>query len=87
MKYKKLIIHSLFIKAVKIILIAFIFIPDLSASTKIDKDKKTIINTLEAHKDRLIEISDNIWEAAEPALLEFKSQSICGTTQKRMDLK
>ena len=56
-----------------IILIAFIFIPDLSASTKIDKDKKTIINTLEAHKDRLIEISDNIWEAAEPALLEFKS--------------
>ena len=73
MKLKKLIRHSLFIKAVKIILIAFIFVPDLLASTKIDKDKKTIINTLEAHKDRLIEISDNIWEAAEPALLEFKS--------------
>jgi len=73
MNYKKLIKHSLLIEAVKIILIAFIFIPDLSASTKIDKDKKIIISTLEAHKDRLIEISDNIWEAAEPALLEFKS--------------
>ena len=60
MKLKKLIRHSLFIKAVKIILIAFIFVPDLLASTKIDKDKKTIINTLEAHKDRLIEISDNM---------------------------
>ena len=64
MNHKKLIKYSLIIKAVKIILIAFIFIPDLSASTKIDKDKKTIINTLEAHKERLIEISDNIWEAA-----------------------
>ena len=60
MNHKKLIKYSLIIKAVKIILIAFIFIPDLSASTKIDKDKKTIINTLEAHKERLIEISDNI---------------------------
>ena len=73
MNHKKLLKYSLIIKSIKIILIAFIFIPDLSASTKIDKDKKTIINTLEAHKERLIEISDNIWEAAEPALLEFKS--------------
>ena len=43
------------------------------ASGKIDNDKKTIISTVESHRDRLIEISDNIWEAAEPALLEFKS--------------
>ncbi|GIR73236.1 MAG: hypothetical protein CM15mP75_7480 [Flammeovirgaceae bacterium] len=64
-------------------MIAFIFIPDLSASTKIDKDKKTIINTLEAHKERLIEISDNIWEAAEPALLNLNLLSTCGTTQKK----
>ena len=42
MNHKKLIRHFLFIKAVKIILISFIFIPDLSADTKIDKDKKTI---------------------------------------------
>lgn len=28
---------------------------------------------MEKHKSKLIEISDKIWEAAEPALLEFKS--------------
>ena len=40
---------------------------------KISKNKKAILNSLEIKSDRLIEISDNIWEAAEPALLEFKS--------------
>ena len=73
MKHKNHFKNSLFIKAVKIILIAFIFIPNVSATTKVDKNKKTIINALEAHKDKLIEISDKIWEAAEPALLEYKS--------------
>ena len=52
--------------------LCFFFFTSL-ATAKIDKDKKSIISILEAHKDRLIEISDNIWEAAEPALLEFKS--------------
>ena len=43
------------------------------ATSNIKKDKKTIINSIESQKERLIEISDKIWEAAEPALLEFKS--------------
>ena len=51
----------------------FFFLFTSLASSKIDNDKKTIISTVESHRDRLIEISDNIWEAAEPALLEFKS--------------
>ena len=45
----------------------------LKEARVIEDDKKTIINSIESQKDRLIEISDNIWEAAEPALLEFKS--------------
>ena len=40
---------------------------------KIPKDKRQIISILEGKKNRLVEISDNIWEAAEPALWEFKS--------------
>ena len=39
------------------------------------KNKKALLNSIENHKNKLIEISDNIWEAAEPALLEFKSSS------------
>ena len=39
------------------------------------KNKKAILNSIEKHKKNLIEISDNIWEAAEPALLEFKSSN------------
>ncbi len=59
-------------KLISVISLSFFFFAT-QASSKIDNDKKTIINTIESHKDRLIEISDNIWEAAEPALLEFKS--------------
>ena len=59
-------------KFISALSLCFFFFTSL-ATGKIDKDKKSIISILEAHKDRLIEISDNIWEAAEPALLEFKS--------------
>ena len=52
--------------------LCFLFFESI-ALDNINKNKKTIINSVESHKDRLIEISDNIWEAAEPALLEFKS--------------
>ena len=56
-----------------LILIFSIIYSESFALVNIKKDKKTIINSVESHKDKLIEISDNIWEAAEPALLEFKS--------------
>ena len=53
--------------------ISILFSLDITAQGKISKNKKAIINSLENKRERLIEISDNIWEAAEPALLEFKS--------------
>ena len=40
---------------------------------KISKDKRQLIDILESKEDRLIGISDNIWEAAETSLQEFKS--------------
>ena len=56
------------------LLLIFVFLfSEAFSYDNIKKDKKTIINSIESQKDKLIEISDNIWEAAEPALLEFKS--------------
>ena len=37
------------------------------------KNKKAIINSIDEHKGRLIEISGQIWAAAETSLEEFKS--------------
>ena len=37
------------------------------------KIKKEIIESVETHKERMIEVSDRIWEAAETSLEEFKS--------------
>jgi len=56
-----------------LLLISVFLFSEAFSYDNIKKDKKTIINSIESQKDRLIEISDNIWEAAEPALLEFKS--------------
>jgi len=53
--------------------ISILFSLDITAQGRMSKNKKAIINSLESKRERLIEISDNIWEAAEPALLEFKS--------------
>ena len=46
-----------------------------NAQKRMSKNKKAMVNSIEKHKKNLIEISDNIWEAAEPALLEFKSSN------------
>ena len=46
-----------------------------NAQKRMSKNKKALVNSIEKHKKNLIEISDNIWEAAEPALLEFKSSN------------
>ena len=45
--------------------------------------KKEIQSSVEAQKDKLIETSDAIWEAAETALLEFKSSKILIDHAKR----
>ena len=54
-----------------LILVFSIIYSESFAIDNIKKDKKTIINSIESQKERLIEISDKIWEAAEPALLEL----------------
>ena len=50
-----------------------VFIPSAFSQKKIPKQKKVIINSIEEKREKLIEISDNIWEAAELSLREFKS--------------
>tara|TARA_B100000214_G_C23964210_1_gene626897 strand:- start:576 stop:2027 length:1452 start_codon:yes stop_codon:yes gene_type:complete len=50
-----------------------VFVPSAFSQKKIPKQKKVIINSIEEKREKLIEISDNIWEAAELSLREFKS--------------
>ena len=59
----------------KILLFLFILFGPVSTFGQkgMSKNKKAVLHSIEKHKNELIEISDNIWEAAEPALLEFKS--------------
>ena len=54
------------------VMILFVSITSF-AQKGMSKNKKALISSVEKHKSKLIEISDKIWEAAEPALLEFKS--------------
>ena len=42
------------------LILGVITFTDTLSQGKISKNKKAIISSLEAHKDRLIEISDNI---------------------------
>jgi len=57
-----------------VLLILILLVSTNSYAQKgMSKNKKALIKSIEQHKSKLIEISDNIWEAAEPALLEFKS--------------
>ena len=58
---------------IKITLLSAIFILPAFSQKKIPKQKKVIINSIEEKREKLIEISDNIWEAAELSLREFKS--------------
>ena len=73
MKKKSLLKITLFFKLIKVLILAFIFIPGAFSKDKLSKNKKEIIGSIERQKDRLIEISDKIWEAAETSLQEFKS--------------
>ena len=73
MKKKSLLKITLFVKLIKVLILAFIFIPGAFSKDKLSKNKKEIIGSIERQKDRLIEISDKIWEAAETSLQEFKS--------------
>ena len=73
MKKKSLLKITLFVKLIKVLILAFIFIPGAFSKDKLSKNKKEIVGSIERQKDRLIEISDKIWEAAETSLQEFKS--------------
>jgi len=73
MKKKSLLKITLFFKLIKVLILAFVFIPGAFSKDKLSKNKKEIVGSIERQKDRLIEISDKIWEAAETSLQEFKS--------------
>ena len=73
MKKKSLLKITLFFKLIKVLILAFVFIPGAFSKDKLSKNKKEIVVSIERQKDRLIEISDKIWEAAETSLQEFKS--------------
>jgi len=73
MDKKSLFKYALILKTIKLLTVAIIFIPNAFSQGKISKNKKAIINSIEEKKEKLIEISDNIWEAAETSLEEFKS--------------
>lgn len=53
--------------------LVFLTFSNTFSQGKIPKDKRQLIDIVEGKKERLIEISDNIWEAAETSLEEFKS--------------
>jgi len=73
MKKRSLLKIALISKLIKVLILAFIFIPGAFSKDKLSKNKKEIVVSIERQKDRLIEISDKIWEAAETSLQEFKS--------------
>ena len=73
MDKKSLFEYAWILKIIKLLMIVVIFIPNAFSQGKISKNKKAIINSIEEKKEKLIEISDNIWEAAETSLEEFKS--------------
>lgn len=50
-------------------------------------DKKTACDWIEANKDRLIEVSDRIWEFAELGLIEFKSSALLADELKKHGFK
>ena len=62
-----------FFKLSKIIILILLSNQILLAQENWSKNKKAIINSIDEHKGRLIEISDQIWAAAETSLEEFKS--------------
>ena len=73
MDKKSLFEYAWILKIIKLLMIVVIIIPNAFSQGKISKNKKAIINSIEEKKEKLIEISDNIWEAAETSLEEFKS--------------
>jgi aminobenzoyl-glutamate utilization protein B len=73
MKKRSLLKIALTSKLIKVLILAFVFIPGAFSKDKLSKNKKEIVGSIERQKDRLIEISDKIWEAAETSLQEFKS--------------
>ena len=76
MKKKFLFKPFIFFKLIKFLILIFLFIPEAFSSVKVSKNKKEIIASVERQKEKLIEISDKIWDAAETSLQEFKSSKL-----------
>ena len=76
MKKKSLFKSPIFFKLIKFLILIFLFIPEAFSSVKVSKNKKEIIASVERQKEKLIEISDKIWDAAETSLKEFKSSKL-----------
>ncbi len=65
--------------SIVVLALAFLLITNPSfsqSSKKIGKDKQAVIQSVEAHREALIELSDQIWAFAETALRESKSSKV-----------
>ena len=60
----------------KVTLFVLLFSICTLQSQKISKNKKALLKSIEKHQNALIEISDNIWQAAETAFEETESSKI-----------
>ena len=60
----------------KVTLFVLLFSICTLQSQKLSKNKKALLKSIEKHQNALIEISDNIWQAAETAFEETESSKI-----------
>lgn len=58
-----------------------------TSAQKMDSDKKTIVASIETHKEQLIKISDSIWALAETAFNESGSSKILADYAEKNGLK
>jgi len=70
---KKYIFLGISIKVLKFFLVILFLNQTAFSQKKWSKSKKSVLNSVEKHEKKLIEISDKIWTAAETSLEEFKS--------------
>ena len=59
--------------AVALILFSFASLPVFAVKDELTKQKKDAIEWIDEHKEEISKMSDQIWEYAETALLEYKS--------------
>ena len=59
----------------------------VSGQKKMTKNKQEVINSVEKHKKKLIEISDQIWAFAETAMLEYNSSKVLSDYAEQQGFK